>query len=79
MVRLFDKPRSCKCGHATGHYLDDNNAVYIGGDAVPLGFANSTLVKAVYKQPIEGMGERFEAFVIPVKCPTFKKVKAVTT
>jgi len=33
--------------------------------AVPIGFANSTLVKAVHNQPKDGMGENFTSFVIP--------------
>lgn len=75
VIRLFDEKRTCKCGHSSGWYIDDSNAVYNGADAVPIGFANSTLLSALYNQPLEGMGKRFEAFVIPVKCPTYKRVK----
>ena len=65
--------RSCQCGCSWGHYKDDGlNATY-GGEAVPLGITNSSLVNAIKTQPKSGMGERFEAFVIPVECDTFKK------
>jgi hypothetical protein len=64
--------RYCECESCWGYYKrrDKLNAVY-GGSAVPLGFANSSLAKAVRNQPEQGMGERFEAFVIPESCPTF--------
>ena len=42
--------------------------------AVPIGFANSTLVRAVHNQPKDGMGENFTAFVIPKICSTYKLV-----
>lgn len=62
---------TCECGRSYGQYHEDGlHATIGGGDAVPLGFANSTLVRALENQPEEGMGKRFEAFVIPKKCPT---------
>jgi len=63
--------RSCKCGKVKGQYLDDVMAEYYGREAVPIGFANSTLVEAINKQPPEGMGKDFTAFVMPRKCPSF--------
>lgn len=65
--------RECSCGKCSGKYTDELNAWYKGDNAVPLGFANSTLGMAVANQPLEGWGKRFEAFVIPIKCLTFKK------
>lgn len=62
--------KTCGCGKTRGHYTDDLNAVYDGG--VPLGFANSSFLKAVLQQPDEGRGKEFTAFVIPHVCPTFK-------
>ncbi len=70
-------PRTCKCGASGIQYLNDLNAIY-WGDAVPLGFANSSLVDAVSHQPLGGMGREFKAFVIPVVCPTFKLTKPET-
>jgi hypothetical protein len=69
--------RTCKCGNVSGIYLDDLNAIYSGDDAVPIGFANSTLVEAIRNQPEEGMGKVFTAFVIPKNCYTFEKVERI--
>jgi hypothetical protein len=60
--------KSCGCGLASGKYTDNLYAEYSGG--IPIGFNNSSLVKALLNQPENGMGERFEAFIIPKECPT---------
>ena len=65
---------SCDCGKSFGKYNDNLNAT-IGGDAIPLGFANNTLSNALKMRPIKGMGRTFTAFVIPVECPTIKQGK----
>jgi len=62
---------TCQCGRSYGQYHSDELNAYYGGIAVPLGIANSSFVDALKNQPPEGMGKRFEAFVIPKKCPTF--------
>lgn len=67
------KTKKCGCGRSWGQYGDYLNATY-GGLAVPLGFANPSLVEAMKGQPIDGDGKTFTAFVIPKNCPTFKKV-----
>lgn len=64
VIRLFDKKRHCKCRRSWGHYTDSVNAV-IGGIAIPLGFANNSLVEALLNRPENGLGEPFNAFVIP--------------
>jgi len=70
--------RTCKCGLCRGKYLDDGlNAVYSGITAVPLGFANTSLIEATDNQPDEGMGEEFVAFVIPKACPTMERHDAL--
>lgn len=74
VVRLIDIKRTCKCGKVGGKYIDNLNAVYFGEMAVPIGFANSTLVKAIRDQPKDGIGETFTAFVIPKKCSTYKLI-----
>lgn len=74
IVRLIDVKRNCKCGKVGGRYTDDLNAIYFGEMAVPIGFANSSLVKSVHNQPKNGMGENFTAFVIPKVCSTYKLV-----
>jgi len=57
--------------------MDDLQAVYSGG--IPLGFNNFTFLPALHGQPEKGLGRRFEAFVIPKQCPTFKLVEHVAS
>lgn len=73
VVKGHFKPRECKCGMSGIQYLNQIDAVY-WGEAIPLGFANSSLQAAALDQPESGMGEEFTAFVIPKVCPTFKKI-----
>lgn len=74
IVKCLKTGRTCQCGRSGGQYADDGlNATY-WGDAIPLGFANSSLVDALESQPANGWGQRFEAFVIPMICPTFKRI-----
>ena len=73
VVKLGSRVRFCQCKASRGYYLSGGNAVYFG-EAVPLGFANSTLIAALKNQPEKGLGERFRAFVVPKSCPTFRKV-----
>lgn len=63
--------RECKCGLSGIKYLDDLNAIY-WGQAIPLGFDNNSLLVAIQNHPTKGLGVRFEAFVIPKTCETFK-------
>lgn len=70
VFNLKREVKTCGCGKTRGQYTDDLNAVYSGG--IPLGFANSTFLEAVLRQPESGMGKEFTAFVIPHECPTFK-------
>ena len=68
-----EKWKMCDCGRARGRYMDDLQAVYSGG--IPLGFNNFTFLPALNGQPEQGLGRRFEAFVIPKQCATFKEVE----
>lgn len=70
VVRLTTDKKECRCGKSGGYYLADGLNAAIWGSALPLGFANGSFVDAIRNQPKEGMGERFEAFVIPKECPT---------
>lgn len=72
------KVKSCDCGKTQGQYVDNLYAEFMGDYAVPLGFANSTLIDAIRKQPEEGLGKEFKAFVIQKKCDTFYKVSKFT-
>jgi hypothetical protein len=64
----------CDCGASWGRYLSDGLHAEISGEAIPLGFANSTLVSAVIDRPKHGDGSRFTAFVIPHRCDTISTV-----
>jgi hypothetical protein len=69
VFNLTSRLKSCRCGKARGVYVNDVDAVY--SDGVPLGFANSSFLKAVIEPPKIGRGKEFTAFVIPAQCPTF--------
>lgn len=67
-----DCPGCQKCG---GYYVDGLNAVW-WGDAIPLGFANDSFIRAQFNQL--GTNQEFAAFtafVIGENCPTFKQVE----
>lgn len=75
VFKLQSKQKTCACGAVGGRYFEDGiNAEYWGENAVPIGFANSTLADAILDQPEEGWGKEFKAFVIPKVCPTMQKV-----
>lgn len=75
VIRLFEEVRHCKCGRTGGKYLNDVESEYWGEDAMPIGFANPSLLQALRGQPEKGKGREFKAFIIPKDCPTMKKVK----
>ena len=68
--KLAYELRHCSCGEAWGYYRSDGLNAVIGGGAIPLGVDNSSFQDALKNRPDEGLGVRFEAFVIPVKCGT---------
>lgn len=73
VFNLASTEKSCGCGKTKGNYIDDNNAVYSGQYAVPLGFRNSSFLSAIaFSNKIKG--DDFIAFVIPEENKTFKKV-----
>lgn len=73
LFRLVSAERACQCGETRGRYVNDLDAIYSGGAAVPIGFNNSSFAKAIAEQRPRGNSEPFSAFVIPVVCTTFKK------
>lgn len=70
-----DQIKVCACGRSGGRYVDELNAE-IWGRAIPLGFANSTVVTALERRPDAGQGSTFTAFVIPYVCSTVAVVDA---
>lgn len=79
LFNLAATERVCRCGETRGRYVDDLNAIYSGGPAVPIGIANGSLVQAISNRPPYGSGYRFDAFVIPITAPTFKKSRTTST
>lgn len=69
------KVKTCTCGMTAGVYIDTLNAEYKGEHAIPLFFSNHTFVHAIDNQPPSGLGRTFIAGVVPVECPTFRKVE----
>jgi len=76
VFRLFITTRSCQCGESGGHYKDDGLYAVIHGNCKPLGFANTSFVKAMNEQPEFGAGSLFTSFVIPKVCPTVDHVES---
>lgn len=70
VLRLYRHRRTCECGAAWGHYLEDNLHAAIGASAIPLGFRNDEFARDLRARPAVGLGSRFAAFVIPEKCDT---------
>ena len=71
--------RVCSCGETSGMYVDNINAVY-SGYSLMLGFNNSSLTTQILTHHVQGdrsdgLGHRFEAFIIPDKAPSVKKVE----
>ena len=72
VLKLIDDPRTCACGRSGGRYLEDGLHAEVWGEAVPLGFSNLSLVRALRRRPEAGHGATFEAFVIPRRCSTVR-------
>jgi len=68
-----ESSRTCWCGKSGGMYRKDGDNAIIAGAAIPLGFGNTTFGLALRQRPADGMGSRFEAFVIPHRCPSIEK------
>ena len=72
VVRLKRGTSRCMCGKSWGRYVNDIDAE-VNSEAIPLGFDNASLVKAIKNRPMTGRGYQFTAFVIPFHCPTVTK------
>ena len=67
VFNLTNKSKSCECGKTTGHYTDTINAVY-SGPAIPIGFANTSLLNAIELQEFLNKIEKTtQRFVVKVK------------
>jgi len=75
-VRKLDyKEVRCKCERSSGWYKSDGLNAIIAGSAIPVGFHNASFSRALHSRPVSGPGARFEAFVIPVECPTIERLQ----
>jgi len=63
---------ACSCEKSWGWYLDESKAT-IGGDSIPIGINNTSFKQALQSRPKSGKGSPFEAFVIPLNCPTVEQ------
>lgn len=72
VVKLDYRKRYCKCRKCWGKYEKDGLNAIVNKEATPIGINNFDFVSAFHSQPEYGMGERFEAFVIPKFCETIK-------
>ena len=73
VLKIVRNERTCSCGASSGFYHSDGLNATVKGEAVPLGFGNTSFVEALENRPASGGGERFVAFVIPKVCPTVKE------
>jgi hypothetical protein len=69
VLKLRYEMRTCECGRCWGLYEDITHA-RIGGDAIPLGIGNRSLMDALETRPEDGMGVAFAAFVMPKNVPS---------
>jgi hypothetical protein len=78
VVKLHDeKPRTCACGENRGRVASDGLTAYLSAGAIPLGFNNSSFLKALrlhHQQVAQGcqrdVSIEFTAFVIEPECST---------
>ena len=70
VLSLSYTTKTCHCGETGGHYEADGLHVIYYGNAIPLGFTNSSFATARQNQREWGNGYPFVAFVIPKVCPT---------
>jgi len=66
--------RFCICGKSGGAFIDELNAEVMG-EAISLGFAMTSFIRAINSRPDKGWGKEFEAFVVPRTCNTIRRIK----
>ena len=70
----------CRCMRSWGWYAEDGLNATIAGQAVPIGFSNSSFTEALFDASLPHnhgpLGVRFEAFVIPMPCKTITRKEA---
>lgn len=66
--------KGCTCGCSAGWYHECGLHATTVGLAIPIGFTNQTFRHAKNQRPQFGLGSTFDAFVIPVECPTVEHI-----
>ena len=67
--------KGCSCGRSGGVYAYDGKNANISGPCIPVGFDNLSFNLALESQPEgEGPGVEFDAFVIPKKCKSLRRI-----
>ncbi|AIF53535.1 hypothetical protein [Pelosinus sp. UFO1] len=81
VFNLAFSKKSCTCGKVYGQYEEDGLHATYSGSGIPLGIHNISFSSAIIEQDalnrqmeIPFQGSRFEAWVIPKNCDTFKKL-----
>ena len=74
IVELNWSYKTCECGNTAGFYIDKENIVYSGNDAIVLGIHNESLRDGVLHRPLDGRGYYLYAWVIPYYCASTIKV-----
>lgn len=69
---LSYEEKKCDCGKTSGKYQIDGLHAEYSGQGIPIGFANNSFGFALKHQPKQGLGQEFQAFVIPEICSTFE-------
>lgn len=71
--KMHSEKTTCACGSSGGRYMADGVSAEITGEAIPIGILNTSFLEALCNRPESGEGSRFEAFVIPTRCPSVTK------
>ena len=80
VVKLKPRLTECQCKKSWGYYKEDLLHAVIGGDAIPLGILNNTLVKAMMNNKLKDDPKNYDAlyftaFVIGQDCKTIERKK----
>ena len=88
IFNLKKHEKVCGCGKTKGKYIDDIKAEY-SGNAMPIGFANSSFSAAYHEQRKKDKlnfaksdftkGTEFTAFFIPASAKSINKVTSITS
>jgi hypothetical protein len=67
--------KSCSCGKTRGVYIDTENAIYGGDNAICLGIDNNAFEASRNRQRLDGYGVRFDSYICALHCNSTIKIK----